>query len=647
MKDKSGGWTDKILRVNVSDRITQVIPTAVYSEKFLGGLGIAAKIAWDEIRPETGAFDADNKLIFATGPLTGTLAPGSGRMEVVGKSPRTFPNEVVTRSGMGGHWGVELKRTGYDAVILEGETDSPVYVYIDKDSVEFYDAAELWGKDTYETQKCMKEKHGDQAQVVCIGPAGENRSRIATIVSETSFSSGKSGFGAVMGAKKVKAIVVNGSGGQINVARPGRLVNLAAHYSELLGYNPMREWTVGYYPPDYHQRFYKKYRKGNASCFGCTLQCFAFIKVPELDPAQVHCINYYYMKPAYDFYGETIEGDQALWQSVLLSNKLGLCTFEMAGLVPWLKDLFDAGLLDEKTSGLPFTKFGSREFIETLLKNIAHRKDVGDVLAEGAPRAAKKLPDAWPLYEKYYPAHGQTEHNSVRDYPAIALLWALDSRDPMIDHHAYRHLAVSRQNWPEPHGISFNKAQAVSQAVFGTKTAIDHDTYAEKSKTVAYCQNRSAVINSLVLCDFLFPIFISQSRKDRIGDTAAESRLLSAVTGTDICEKELDGVGERIWNVLRAIMVREGRTRQQDTLHPTNFEKIDALQQGEAGRHSVAIISSNHTQPIQRDAFEKAKTDYYEIRGWDPETGLPTRDTLLDLDLHDIADQLCGTKSSG
>jgi len=226
-------------------------------------------------------------------------------------------------------------------------------------------------------------------------------------------------------------------------------------------------------------------------------------------------------------------------------------------------------------------------------------------------------------------------------------LWALDSRDPMIDHHAYRHLAVSRQNWPEPHGISFNKAQAVSQAVFGTKTAIDHDTYAEKSKTVAYCQNRSAVINSLVLCDFLFPIFISQSRKDRIGDTAAESRLLSAVTGTDICEKELDGVGERIWNVLRAIMVREGRTRQQDTLHPTNFEKIDALQQGEAGRHSVAIISSNHTQPIQRDAFEKAKTDYYEIRGWDPETGLPTRDTLLDLDLHDIADQLCGTKSSG
>ena len=640
MNEKSGGWADKILRVNVSGRSSRVSPTQVYSRKFLGGLGIAAGIAWDEIKPETGAFDADNKLIFATGPLTGTLAPGSGRMEVVGKSPRTFPDEAVTRSGMGGHWGVELKRAGYDAVIIEGAADSALYVYIDGDNIEFHDAEDVWGKDTYATQRRLKDKHGDHVQVVCIGPAGENKSRIATIVSETSFTSGKSGFGAVMGAKKVKAIVVNGSGGRIRVARPGRLVNLAAHYRELLGYNPMREWTVGYCPPDYHQRFYKKYRKGNASCFGCTLQCFAFIKVPELDPAQVHCINYYYMKPAYDFYGETLEGDQTVWQSVVLSNKLGLCTFEMAGFVPWLKDLSDAGLLDEKTSGLPLSKFGSREFIETLLENIAHRKGIGDVLAEGAPRAAKMLPDAWPLYERYYPAHGQTEHNSVRDYPAIALLWALDSRDPMIDHHAYRHLSVSRQRWPQPHGLTAEAAQAISENIFGTKTAIDHGTYAEKAKAVAYCQNRSAVINSLVLCDFLFPIFISQSREDRMGDTAAESRLLSAVTGTDIDEEALNGVGERIWNILRAIMVREGRTKQKDTLHPTNFQKVDIQQ--EAARHSVAIISANHTQPIQEEDFEKAKAEYYDIRGWDPETGRPTRKTLLDLDLKDIADQLYG-----
>ena len=158
---------------------------------------------------------------------------------------------------------------------------------------------------------------------------------------------------------------------------------------------------------------------------------------------------------------------------------------------------------------------------------------------------------------------------------------------------------------------------------------------------MAYCQNRSAVIDSLVLCDFLFPIFISQSREDRRGDTAAESRLLSAVTGTDISEEALNGVGERIWNVLRAIMVREGRTKQKDTLHPTNFQKVDTKQ--ETDRHSVAIISANHTQPIQRESFEKARAEYYDIRGWDPKTGLPTRDTLQKLDLKDIADQLYPT----
>ena len=243
-----------------------------------------------------------------------------------------------------------------------------------------------------------------------------------------------------MGAKKVKAIAVQGRGGLIKVAHPGRLVNLAFHYRDLLGYNPMREWTVGYLPPDYHLRFYKKYRTGNGSCFGCPLQCFAFIKVPGSDPSQVHCVNYYYMRPAYSYYGETLEGDQALWEGVVLCNKLGICTFEMAGMVPWLKDLFDVGLINEKDSGLPLSQFGSREFIVELLTSIAFRRKLGDILAEGAARAASMLPETWPLYESYYPAHGQVEHNSVRDFPGIALLLALDSLEPMIDHNAYRHL---------------------------------------------------------------------------------------------------------------------------------------------------------------------------------------------------------------
>jgi aldehyde:ferredoxin oxidoreductase len=638
--EKSAGWTGKILRINVTNRSTETIPTEFYSKEFLGGIGIAAKIAWDEIRPETGAFDFENKLIFATGPLTGTLAPGSGRMEIVGKSPRTFPKEVVTRSGMGGYWGTELKYAGYDAIILEGQSEAPVYIWIDRDKVEFFNANDLWGQDTFSTQKRLKEKHGVKTQVVCIGPAGENRSRIATIASETSFTSGKSGFGGVMGGKNVKAIAVSGKGGRIQVAHPGRLINLFSYYRDLIGYNPMREWTVGYLPPDYHLRFFKKYRTGNASCFGCPVQCFAFIKVPGADPGQIHCVNYYYMKPAYDYYGETLEGDQAFWQAVVLCNQLGLCSFELAGMVPWLKDLFDAGLIDEGQTQLPLSRFGSKEFISELLQSIAFRKNLGHILAEGAARAAEVLPQAWSLYEKYFPAHGQSEHDSVRDFPGIALLWALDSRDPMIDHHAYRHLSVSRQRWPKPHQLPLDKAQAISEKIFGSKSAIDHGTYAEKAKAIAYCQNRSSIINSLVLCDWLYPIFVSQSKEDRMGDTSAESRLLFAVTGLKTSEEELNRVGERIWNLLRATMVREGRRRDEDTLHESYFRKTEVKRGGVRDNQAHTNVASDQTEPVPQELFEETKESYYRIRGWDVKTGSPTRETLINLGLKDIAEHL-------
>ena len=640
MTEKIAGWAGKILRINVTDRSTEVIRTSSYSDRLIGGIGIAAKIAWDEIKPDTGAFDPDNKLIFATGPLTGTLAPGSGRMEIMGKSPRTFPSEVVTRSGMGGHWGVELKYAGYDAVILEGEAKTPLYVWIDRERVDFLDARDLWGQDTFSSQKKLREKHGARTQAVCIGPAGENKSRIATIMSETTFTSGKSGFGAVMGAKKVKAIAVRGENGKINVAHPGRLIQLASYSRDLIGYNPMREWTVGYLPPDHHFRFYQKHRTGNGSCFGCPIQCFAFIKVPGLDGGHTHCVNYYYMEPSYRYYGETLEGDQALWEAVLLCNKLGICSFEMAGMVPWLKDLFDSGLVDEKGSGLPFRQFGSREFIAELLNAIALRKGIGDALAEGAARASKMIPGSWELYEKYYPAHGQPEHNSVRDFPGIALLWAFDSRDPMIDHHSYRHLSVSRQRWPKPHHLPLEKAEAISEKVFGTKRAIDHGTYAEKARAVAYCQDRSSIINCLVLCDWLYPIFVSQSREDRLGDTSVESKLLSAVTGVEISEEELNRIGERVYNLERAIMVREGRTRKEDTLHESYFRKTENKPGGKEESRSLTNLSSDRTTPVPRQRFEEAKEEYYRIRGWDEKTGYPTQAKLTDLGLEDIAEKL-------
>jgi aldehyde:ferredoxin oxidoreductase len=210
----------------------------------------------------------------------------------------------------------------------------------------------------------------------------------------------------------------------------------------------------------------------------------------------------------------------------------------------------------------------------------------------------------------------------------------------MIDHHAYRHLSVSRQRWPEPHRLSPEKAQAISEKVFGSKTAIDHGTYAEKSKAIAYCQNRSATINSLVLCDWLYPIFIGQSKEDRLGDTAAESKLLSAVTGIELSEEELNRIGERIWNLLRVTMVREGRTSQEDSLHESYFRESVISRGGVKESQSHTNVSSDQTKPVPRHAFEEAKKAYYRMRGWDEKTGCPVREKLIDLGLEDVAEQL-------
>lgn len=160
--------------------------------------------------PKVSAFDPANRLVFAAGPLTGTLAPGSGRMELVAVSPRSYPRETVTRSGMGGFWGAELKFAGYDALAVEGKSEGWLNLWIHDDRVEFLDAGGYVGEDTYATQVRLRKELGERVRVVCIGPAGERLSRLAVILSETSFASGRSGFGAVMGSKKLKAIAVRG-----------------------------------------------------------------------------------------------------------------------------------------------------------------------------------------------------------------------------------------------------------------------------------------------------------------------------------------------------------------------------------------------------------------------------------------------------
>jgi aldehyde:ferredoxin oxidoreductase len=614
------GWTGKILRVDLTERKYSVEPTEKYAERFIGGIGIGLKIFWDEVKADVGAFDPENKIIFAPGPLTGTFAPASGRFEIISKSPRSYPKETVTRSGMGGFWGPELKYAGYDALIVQGRSDHWVNLWIDNDKVEFREAKDYIGEDTYTTQIRLRKELDPLSKILCIGPAGENLSRLAVILSETSFASGRSGFGAVMGSKKLKAIAVRGTK-PLRIFDVDRLLKISRKARGLSAGNPMREWTTRAISFEDQISFVNKYRKKNASCFGCPVQCFAYLQVPDAGESQAHCMSYFYHPSATKYYGPSLERDQATSDGYVLANRLGLDTFEFGSMIKFLNDLYQAKLIENQPE-FPVERVGSREFIQKLLHNIAFRKGIGDLLAEGSARAAEQFKDGSAFCSKYFPAHGAAEHESVRKYPGIALLWALDSRDPIIDQHPYFRLSVSYQTQPLPYKLSLDRAKTISQKIFGSEMAIDHSSYDFKPEAVIYTQNRSAVINVLVLCDWVYPIIQSRAVEDRMGDTSIESQLLSATTGHHLTEEELNEVGERVWNLARATMIREGRTREEDILHPSYF----AEQNGE--------------KAVPKLDFEMAKTRYYQLRGWDKESGWPNREKLDHLGLSDIAKDL-------
>ena len=618
------GWTGKLLRVDLTNRKWSVEPTETYAERFIGGIGIGSKIYWDEVEADVGALDPENKLILAPGPLTGTSVPGSGRFELVSKSPRGYPKEAVTRSGVGGLFGPELKYAGYDALVIEGKADGWVNLWICNDRIEFRDASDYIGLDTYETQIRLQKELDPRVKILCIGPAGENLSRLAVILSETGFASGKSGFGAVMGAKNLKAIAVRGTE-PLRVFDAQRLIALSKTVKKFVAYNPMQEWTSLSLAAKGHKDFLNKHRMKNTSCFGCPIPCFAYLNVPDVGKSQTHCTNFFYYFKATEFYGNTLERDQAVADGFILANRLGIDTFEFKGMLSFLEDAYKAGVLDD-TSGLPFDKIGSREFIQELLSGIAHRKGIGDLLAEGTARAADHIQNGWEFCSKYFPAHGQSQHESVRRHPGVALLWALDSRDPIIDQHPYYRLAGSYQTRPAPFRLSTELCKKISKKIFGSEGAIDNSTYDDKPEAVIYAQNRSAVINILVVCDWVFPIIYSRTAEDGMGDTSLESKLLAAATGYSLTEEELDRVGERVWTLTRCLMMREGRTRDQDTLHESYFAERD----GE--------------KAVPKPDFERAKSRYYELRGWDPERGWPSEKKLRALNLDDVADKLTDRK---
>lgn len=657
MKSLRFGWTGKILRVDLDRKKTTEISTDRYAPHAIGGRAMGARIYWEEVAPDISAFAPENRLIFTTGPAVGTLAPSANRVFVTAKSPTPYPVECYFFSSMGGHLGAELKFAGFDGIIICGRASAPVYLWICDGNVEIRDAVPIWGMISRDAQLAIKKNHGEQTRSLVIGPAGEHLCREAIITCDTAFATGQGGFGAVMGSKNLKAIAVRGTG-CVRVAKPEELIKLYGYFSKMAtckpgeGRRPSVKF-IQYYTsalkkgPEKYVRteaddsaIGEEVAKGLVTkrfggCFACPLSCLIGWQFNDNSiPGGAGCCNEnkFCIKVENDYYGGKPLG-RSLIEAARLHDDLGLSETQTGFKFEyeWFRHLANAGLLTEENTGLPIAEMGSSEFWRKYLHQIAFREGIGDLLAEGEERFFAGLLDILPDARK-------EEARMIRDY------WLIKG-----GHGYYGHwgggkitdaLSVVQQATEirtnlQTSGIFLNPnskscylspeenkktARAGAIKYFGTEKVLDPHSMEGKVSAAIYIQDFSFVSDSINFCRWIFPKAYSDYTPDHLGDIAFGSKIFSAVTGIMMSEAEImETVGERGTNLERIIMIREGRRRKHDMFNEIVFER--------------------NKKWLSKETFTKAMDEYYIARGWDPETGIPIRGKLEQLELHDVADE--------
>lgn len=623
------GWVGNIVKVNLSDGQVTVEPTEPYVDDYLGGRGLGVRLIYDAWRPGSDPLGPDNPLIFNTGPLSGTALAGSGRVDVTAVSPMS---RLRAKSNFGAYWGPELKYAGFDHLVIEGQADRPVYLYITDGHVEIRDAGEIWGKDTFETQKMIQSELGDpEIKVVCIGPAGEKLVRYACLITETGDAAGRTGMGAVMGSKRLKAVAVRGTGG-VRIARPQEFLDLSIRINHEIrehpAYQELSQWGVargvhmmyqmGFFPVGYFEdvcwedilekyaapAYVEEHQLKNTGCFCCPNRCMNFLSVPGIGKGVTSC------EPFSGFTGAVWNLDMdTFWEATLMVNRLGIDCTEASATLGLLMELYHHGIITEKeTDGIPMER-GSKEAILGIIRKIGDREGVGDLLAQGQMAFAETIgPEA---VEKVDLVKGLAPHAyEFRAFKGTGLMQAVGHRgDPLplrgslleVDwHHA--------NDW----------FQQVAGEQFGEPEAAIPTSYKGKARSAVISEHIERVADNLGVCKWLYGLFI-------YNDVNIITDVFNTVTGKDWDLDRMLMVSERVRNLERMFDVREGLRRKDDSLPKKFFE--EPLRKGQyAG------------EVLDRDKFEAMKDEYYEIRGWDRETGIPTPEKLADLGLADAAE---------
>jgi len=593
----------KILRIELSRKKTSSQPlTKEQTELFLGGRGLGVDILFRELPRGTNPLSPENKMVFATGPLTGTGAPTSGRYSVITRSPLTG---TIFDSNSGGHFGVQLKRSGWDAVVVEGKAEKPSYLWIRDESIEIRNADHIWGSNTHTTEDTVKSETDKEAKVACIGPAGERQVLISAIINDKHRAAGRGGVGAVMGSKNLKAIAVLGTH-ETPIANREEFTAAARVGLEAISKNPVTKDSlpnygtavlvnvineIGALPTMNFRRGYfedadaisgetirERIFEKRVACDACTIACGRETKIPGRDR--------HGEGPEYETIGAFgaacgVRDLEAITEANYLCNEYGLDTISTGSTIACAMELSDTGHL---TSG---PRFGDSEAMVNLVKMIGERTGIGNELAEGSFRFAER--------------HGHPEFSmSVK---------ALEI--PAYDPRGIQGMGVAYAT--SNRGACHLRAYMTSPEVLGNPALIDRFKIDGKASLTILLQNISAATDSMVLCRF------SQFAMN----PEHYARLLRAVTDIPFSARDLMDIGERIFNLERVFNVREGFGREADSLPKRVLET--PLPEGHSKNVTVAL--------------DPMLDEYYRLRGW-TSNGIPTINTLSELKLHDASRQV-------
>ncbi|MEN1760462.1 aldehyde ferredoxin oxidoreductase family protein [Anoxynatronum sibiricum] len=593
------GYCGTVLRVNLTTGdIKKEALDLELAKKYVGGRGLAEKIFSDEVDNKIEPFDPQNKLIIAAGPLSGVqTVPTGGRYMVITKSPLTG---TIASSNSGGRWGAELKFAGYDMIIVEGKSEKPVYINIVDDEVTIKDATHLWGKMTSETTEMLLKENNEKAKVLNIGPGGEKLSRIAAVMNDIDRAAGRSGVGAVMGSKNLKAVVVKGSG-KPAVADPDKLKEVVKRVNEKIRENgvtgqglPTYGTAVlvniinenGVFPANNFQQstfalaeeisgeaLAEKYLVKRVGCYGCPIACGRHCKVDDIEGGGPE------YETIWGFGADCGVSDlKAVIKANYWCNEVGLDTISASATIAAAMELYQKGLIkDDELDGLSL-EFGNAEAVIEWTKRMGVREGLGDKMAEGSYRLGEM-------------------------YGAPELSMSVKKQElPAYDPRAIQGqgLAYATSN----RGGCHVRAYLISPEILALPEKLDRFDLAGKPEWVKIFQDLTAAIDSSGMC--LFTSFAMNA------DDYAD--MMNAVTGTDFDAASLLAAGDRIWNMEKLFNINSGLGKADDTLPKRLLEDPIAEGPSKGNLSQLGVLLPK----------------YYDVRGWDAE-GVPTQAKLDEL----------------